>query len=197
MTTTFLFEGLILTDFRNGSAMVGTNRDTMTTPNAVSSANEAPEHLVIPSIAQSKSVISIGRNAFSNCKKIKTVFIPKSIRCIFMYAFEMNDSLEKMIFEEGSDVVMLEYVFNNIQNIKTIIWYPSSRCQNKPMLSDDKGFRPFVFVPETYECEKFLQKVFTIVVPKNITIKEINTVCKQCPKISLNFLFVSLISLIK
>lgn len=60
----------------------------------------------------------IGRDAFNNCKNLKTVSIPSSVECIDIYAFG-NSEIEYLIIPEGVTHIN-GYAFMGCKKIKTL-----------------------------------------------------------------------------
>lgn len=58
------------------------------------------ENVVIPD-----GIVIIGREAFSECKNIKTVTIPSSVKTISEKAFMNIESLEEVVFSEGLEII--------------------------------------------------------------------------------------------
>ena len=58
------------------------------------------ENVVIPD-----GIVIIGREAFFECKNIKTVTIPSSVKTISAKAFMNNESLEEVVFSEGLEII--------------------------------------------------------------------------------------------
>ncbi len=75
----------------------------------------------VPSVIDGKTVRKIGRGAFSNLDEITEVIIPKEIVEIDDNAFLGCSNLEKVTFEEGSNITSIgDYAFSGCFNLKEI-----------------------------------------------------------------------------
>ena len=92
--------------------MIDTNEFvTMETPNGLTLSKYSgnSEHVVIPD-----GIVVIGRQAFCECKNIKTVTIPSSVKTISREAFARIESLEEVIFSEGLETIENQAFFKCI-----------------------------------------------------------------------------------
>ena len=85
-------------------------------------SEELPEHLVIPKEVDGYVLEDISMGAFAGCKKIKSVFIPNTIkRDIDDDVFEDCVNLESVVFEEGITIQYLaEWTFAGCKKLKSI-----------------------------------------------------------------------------
>ena len=63
----------------------------------------------LTSITIPESVASIGSGAFSGCSSLTSITLPESVTSISNYAFDNCSSLKEVIFEDGSEMLILGY----------------------------------------------------------------------------------------
>lgn len=62
---------------------------------------EKKDEVVIPSVVNGKTIVSIGHSAFQNHTELKSVVIPETVRVIDDYAFDNCSSLEKIVIPQN------------------------------------------------------------------------------------------------
>lgn len=109
-------------------------------------------HVTVPSTyvdvdGESYPIVGVGYGSFRYDYSLISVTIPKSITTIVNSAFEYNTSLQKVIFEEGSDLcVLMSQAFENCWSLEEIE-LPGSLVQ-----LESRAF---------YGCEKLKNITFT------------------------------------
>lgn len=131
---------------------------------SVSAASQDIEgDIVIPSTVsldgKTYTVTSISKSAFFRCLKIKSAFIPKSVKQIGTEAFYYNENLEKIEVEEGSPY------FRNIglavvDNKDYIVTYPGKGETDLVIPSSIKGLHNTAF--------EGCQSLRSIVIPQSV-----------------------------
>jgi hypothetical protein len=69
------------------------------------SYNEYSGDVVIPSTVNGYDVVGIDGSAFQGCYKVRTVFIPGSVKWIGACAFDGCEGLTKVTMEEGVETI--------------------------------------------------------------------------------------------
>ena len=75
------------------------------------------------------SLKKIGKEAFSSCEKLKSVYIPTSVTSIGSYAFYVDESLTKLDFKGNSKLVMGSDVFTACHSLKKVSIPQTKKCK--------------------------------------------------------------------
>ena len=153
---TFWFNNFLFTEIENNKLMIGTGINSITTANALKSNDDAPQNLIIPRKANGKTVTIVGRNSFSSCSNIKTIFIPKNIESVQCYAFENNPSLVKIFVERDAKTMFQDNSLDGVRSSFTI-YFGGTRCQSATATPVRRGsYTLTAIVRHEYSCKTFL-----------------------------------------
>ena len=152
--SSFWYTGVLYYDIGNNELRVGTGKDSNRSPNALSSADVAPENLIIPSYISEKTVTQIGRNSFSSCTNIKTVDIGRTINKIGEYAFEYCTSLERFTIQGPSNVIIGSGVLATVSAIKVTVYFGGIKHQTNSIFYQGTG-TPTIIVSNLYKYNTF------------------------------------------
>ena len=155
MSEVIWYNDILYTDIGKSKLMVGTGNDTGTNPNAVRSKEATPENLIIPSSVYLKTVTVIGRNAFSSCANIKSIFIPETIERIEQYSLEHLSSIVNITVAANAKTIFQTYSIHCINN-KATIYFGGTKCQKENIInSRTSGYTYTVVVSPAYKCKTF------------------------------------------
>ena len=163
---TFWFNNFLFTEIENNQLMIGTGLDSYHNANALKSNADAPQNLIIPRKANEKNVTIIGRNSFSSCSNIRTIFIPKNIESVQCYAFEFNSNLVKIFVEKDAKTMFQDNSLDGVQSNFTI-YFGGTRCQTAKATPVRVGSHNLVaIIRHEYSCKAFLdfQSTDTIII---------------------------------
>ena len=150
------YDDILYTDIGNDKLMIGTGIDTgKDDPNGVRNKETVPENLILPSSVYLKTVAVIGRNAFSSCSNIKSLFIPATIERIERYSLEYMNNLMNITIAPNSKIIFMQNVFNFV-NCNLVIYFGGTKCQRENMIHDRiDRYIYSVIVSPSYKCKEF------------------------------------------
>ena len=157
MSATFWYNDILYTYLGNNKLRIGTGENTgRYNPNGVRNRENVSENLILPSSVYFRTVAIIGRNAFSSCYTIKTLFIPETIERIEQFSLECLDNLISITVAPGGKAIFEENSLHMINSDFTI-YYGGTKCQKENAIA----FRPngviytFIVSP-AYKCRSFV-----------------------------------------
>ena len=155
MSNVIWYNNILYTNIGNNKLMIGTGIDTGTNPNGVRSKDTVPENLILPSHVYFKTVAVIGRNSFSSCTIIKSIFIPATIERIDCYSLEYLSNLVNITVAPNSKLIIKAYAFHNTNN-NFVIYFGGTKCQNENIIDKRAdGYKYTVIVSSAYKCKTF------------------------------------------
>ena len=166
MSEVIWYNDILYTDIGNNKLMIGTGANTGFTPNAVKNINTVPENLILPSSVCFKTVTIIGRESFTHCTRIKSIFIPATIERVDSYAFEYLSNLVNITVALNSKLIFKASTFL-YSNSNFVIYFGGTKCQTEDIIGPrSEGSKYTVIVSPAYKCKTFgnLKKndIFTV-----------------------------------